>query len=101
MMARSTRGSKQGPDTDAQDQPLDVFAFGLRRAAVPCKGADKRHTGRGRSQAEPPEGGSQFEPVIVHHEAINAGLGFRRQALKPMLAKPGSRIIHAEGSPGS
>ena len=37
-------------------------------------------------------------PMIVDHAAINAGFDFRRQAMKPMPAKPKIIIAHVEGS---
>ena len=35
MMARGLRRSINGPDTEAQDQPLQIITFGLQRAAGP------------------------------------------------------------------
>ena len=43
MMARSLKGSVNRPDTDAQDQLLQIISFGLQRAAGPYRWAMKRH----------------------------------------------------------
>jgi hypothetical protein len=36
--------------------------------------------------------------MLADHTAVNAGLDFRRYAMKPMPAEPNSSIAHVEGS---
>jgi hypothetical protein len=43
MTARSSKGSINRPDTEAQDQILQIITFGLQRAAGPYRWAISRH----------------------------------------------------------
>jgi len=43
MMARSSNPPPSRPDTEAQDQLLQIITFGLQRAAGPYRRANKRH----------------------------------------------------------
>jgi hypothetical protein len=48
---------------------------------------------------KPPEGGSSIQtPDDLDQAAINAGLDFRRYAMKPTPAKPRTIIAHVDGS---
>jgi len=53
---------------------------------------------RGAQKKKPPEGGSQFNLMIIDQAAINTGFDLRRYAIKPMPAKPRIIIAQVEGS---